>query len=176
MAQAYRNHVRTSLTSVSTAPYNPAEKGLLALRVVLQRVAHARVEVEGSTVGQIGPGLLALVAFRQGDGDTALGWMAQKLTSLRVFEDEAGKMNLGLSDIGGELLLVPQFTLYGDCRKGRRPGFDSALEPAQASRLFDEFCARCANAGFPPQRGVFGAHMRVSLLNDGPVTLILDSP
>ncbi len=168
--------VRLRLTRLSQAPYNPAEKGLSSVRVVLQRVAHAAVEVDGHTVGRIGPGLLALVGFRAGDDETALGWMAQKLTTLRVFEDAAGKMNLALGDTGGELLLVPQFTLYGDCRKGRRPGFDGALDPASASVLFDGFCDRCAAEGFTPQRGVFGAHMRVSLLNDGPVTLILDSP
>lgn len=146
------------------------------MRVVLQRVAHASVDVDGQTIARIGPGLLALVGFRTGDDETALRWMAQKLTGLRVFEDAEGKMNLALGDIHGELLLVPQFTLYGDCRKGRRPGFDGALDPAQASVLFDAFGARCAAEGFTPQRGVFGAHMRVSLLNDGPVTLILDSP
>ena len=146
------------------------------MRVVVQRVAQASVEVEGQVVGQVGPGMLALVGFRAGDDEAALAWMARKLLGLRIFEDAAEKMNLALTDSAGELLLVPQFTLYGDCRKGRRPSFDGALEPAAASRLFDRFCDLCAAPGAPPQRGVFGAHMRVALLNDGPVTLILDSP
>ena len=146
------------------------------MRVVLQRVAHAAVEVDGQTVGAIGPGLLALVGFAPGDDEAALAWMARKVCGLRVFEDAAGKMNLDVAETGGQLLLVPQFTLYGDCRKGRRPGFDGALAPDTATQLFDRFCEVCAAAGLAPQRGVFGAHMRVSLLNDGPVTLIIDSP
>lgn len=146
------------------------------MRVVLQRVACANVTVAGQLTGEIGRGLLALVGFCPGDGEADLAWMTAKLTGLRVFEDEQGKMNLSVGDIGGGLLLVPQFTLYGDCRRGRRPSFSGALSPEQATVLFDQFCARCAAAGFPPQTGVFGAHMQVSLANDGPVTLILDSP
>lgn len=142
----------------------------------MQRVAEASVEVDGQIVGQIGPGLLALVGFRSGDTEADLAWMTSKLLGLRIFPDDADKMNLALTDHGGALLLVPQFTLYGDCRKGRRPSFDGALAPEQATVLFDRFCASCVAAGVLPQRGIFGAHMRVSLLNDGPVTLILESP
>jgi len=142
----------------------------------VQRVAHAAVEVDGRIVGRIGTGLLALVGFRADDAPADLAWMAAKLLGLRIFPDSQGKMNLALTDITGELLLVPQFTLYGDCRKGRRPSFDDAMAPDQATALFDRFCSSCATAGVVPQQGVFGAHMRVSLLNDGPVTLILESP
>lgn len=144
------------------------------MRVVVQRVTQASVTVDGAVVGQIGPGLLALVGFRPGDGEAELDWMATKLVGLRLFEDTAGKMNLSVAEIGGELLLVPQFTLYGDCRKGRRPGFSEALAPEQATVLFDRFCDRVGQAGPPVARGVFGAHMQVALLNDGPVTLIID--
>jgi D-aminoacyl-tRNA deacylase len=145
------------------------------VRVVVQRVAHAEVEVEGSVVGQIGPGLLVLVGFCDGDGTAALDWMARKLVGLRLFEDNEEKMNLSVQETGGQVLLVPQFTLYGDCRKGRRPSFTDALAPAQATMLFDQFCALVEQAGVPVQRGVFGAHMKVSLLNDGPVTMIVES-
>jgi D-tyrosyl-tRNA(Tyr) deacylase len=146
------------------------------VRVVVQRVSQAKVEVEGAVVGQIGPGLLVLIGFRPGDGETDLDWMARKLIGLRLFEDAGEKMNLSVAEVAGELLLVPQFTLYGDCRKGRRPGFSDALAPAQATLLFDRFCDVVEQSGQPVQRGVFGAHMQVSLVNDGPVTLILDSP
>lgn len=142
----------------------------------MQRVAHASVEVEGKITGQIGPGLLVLVGFCEGDDAAALDWMARKLATLRLFEDADGKMNLSVAEIGGQVLLVPQFTLYGDCRKGRRPSFTGALAPAPATRLFDDFGRLFASLGLPPQTGVFGAHMRVSLLNDGPVTFIIDSP
>jgi len=146
------------------------------VRVVVQRVTQGSVEVDGEVVGQIGPGLLVLVGFRPGDGDGDLDWMARKLVGLRLFEDADGKMNLSVEETGGALLLVPQFTLYGDCRKGRRPGFSDALAPDEATVLFDRFCGLVVLSGRPVQRGVFGAHMRVSLLNDGPVTLIMDSP
>lgn len=146
------------------------------MRIVVQRVAHASVEVEGRQTGQIGPGLLALVGFTAGDDTSALSWMASRLVGLRVFEDAQGKMNLAVTEVGGGILLVPQFTLYGDCSRGRRPSFTAALPPQEAAALFEEFAATVARAGVPPQCGVFGAHMRVSLLNDGPVTLIIDSP
>ncbi|MCE5241351.1 D-tyrosyl-tRNA(Tyr) deacylase [bacterium] len=144
------------------------------MRVVVQRVTQAAVRVDGEIVGQIGRGLLALVGFRPGDGEAELDWMAAKLVGLRLFEDADDKMNLSVEDVDGELLLVPQFTLYGDCRKGRRPGFSDALAPDQATVLFDRFCDLCARSGPPVGRGVFGAHMQVSLVNDGPVTLIID--
>lgn len=146
------------------------------MRVVVQRVTQAAVEVEGDTVGQIGQGLLVLVGFCDGDDQIGLQWMAQKLLGLRLFEDDQEKMNLSLEDVSGELLLVPQFTLYGDCRKGRRPSFTGAMAPDQASALFERFCDLCTAAGLPPQRGIFGAHMKVSLVNDGPVTVIIDTP
>ena len=151
-------------------------KEVTIVRVVVQRVAHAAVEVEGRIVGQIRHGLLVLVGFRAGDDYAALEWMAGKIAGLRLFEGADEKMNLSVQEVGGEVLLVPQFTLYGDCRKGRRPGFSEALAPAQATRLFDQFAGLFVPPGLPPQTGVFGAHMEVSLLNDGPVTLIIDSP
>lgn len=148
----------------------------MLVRVVVQRVAHAEVEVERQVVGRIGCGLLVLVGFRPGDDAAALDWMARKITGLRLFEDAEEKMNLSVQDVGGQVLLVPQFTLYGDCRKGRRPSFTEALAPDPATLLFDRFCDLVEAAGLPPERGVFGAHMRVTLLNDGPVTVIIDSP
>lgn len=146
------------------------------MRVVVQRVLRASVEVGGETVGEIGTGLLVLVAFCHGDTIDNLDWMCRKLAGLRLFEDDEERMNLSVEQIGGQLLLVPQFTLYGDCRKGRRPSFTEALPPEQANELFDRFCTLCEQAGLPPQRGIFGAHMRVSLVNDGPVTVVIDSP
>lgn len=146
------------------------------MRIVVQRVAHASVEVEGRITGEIGPGLMALVGFTAGDDASALTWMANRLVGLRVFEDAQEKMNLAVTEIGGGILLVPQFTLYGDCSRGRRPSFTAAMPPEAAAALFGEFCAVVTDTGVTPQCGVFGAHMRVSLLNDGPVTLIIDSP
>lgn len=146
------------------------------MRVVVQRVTEASVSIDDAVVGQIGPGLMALVGFCPGDDQSDMDWMAEKLLGLRIFTDDLGKMNLGLNDIAGELLLVPNFTLYGDCRKGRRPGFSGAMEPEAAEIMFGEFCAVVAANGLVPQCGVFGAHMHVALVNDGPVTLILDSP
>ncbi|RUS47713.1 D-aminoacyl-tRNA deacylase [Cohnella sp. AR92] len=146
------------------------------MRVVLQRVSQASVRVEGKTVGEIGKGLLLLVGIAPGDGDKELAWMADKVAGLRIFEDEAGRMNLSASDIGGEILSVSQFTLYGDCRKGRRPNFMGAAKPELASVLYDRFNGLLREKGFNVGTGVFGAMMDVSLVNDGPVTLILDSP
>lgn len=166
---------------ISPDPYNrvgahsPPER-VVTVRVVVQRVSQAAVKVDGEVVGQIGQGLLVLTGFCGGDDQSALEWMAQKLLGLRLFEDDQEKMNLSVQDVAGELLLVPQFTLYGDCRKGRRPSFTEAMQPDQASLLFDRFCELFSAAGLPPQRGVFGAHMKVSLLNDGPVTVIIDTP
>lgn len=142
----------------------------------MQRVTEASVAVDGEVVGRIEAGLLVLTGFCPGDTEADLRWMSNKLAGLRLFEDDAEKMNLSVQDVGGAVLLVPQFTLYGDCRKGRRPGFSDALAPDQATVLFDRFCEMMAAEGVPVRRGVFGAHMRVSLLNDGPVTLIIDSP
>lgn len=146
------------------------------MRVVVQRVAQAAVEVAGENVARIGKGLLVLAGFRPGDSEADLSWMARKLLGLRIFEDAEGKMNLSVQEIGGEILLVPQFTLYADCRKGRRPGFSEALAPEQAEGLFQRFCEICTEMGVHAPRGIFGAHMYVSLINDGPVTVIIDSP
>lgn len=145
------------------------------MRAVLQRVSEARVVVDGATVGEIGAGLVALVSFAPEDGPEDLAWMARKLVGLRVFEDEAEKMNLALGDVGGGLLIVPNFTLHGDCRRGRRPSFTGAAAPELAERLFGDFLRAVEGIGVRPAKGVFGAHMALSLVNDGPVTLVVDS-
>jgi D-tyrosyl-tRNA(Tyr) deacylase len=145
------------------------------MRAVVQRVAEAAVSVDGAVRGRVGRGLLVLLAAGEGDGPADLDYMVRKVTSLRGFEDDEGKMNRSVSDVGGGLLVVSQFTLHGDCRKGRRPSFVHALEPAAADRLVDDFMARCRALGLPTETGVFGAHMEVSLVNDGPVTLLIDS-
>lgn len=142
----------------------------------MQRVLEAKVEVAGRVVARIGPGILALVSFGPRDEQRELDWMAEKLLGLRIFEDEDGKMNLALGDIGGELLVVPNFTLHGDCRRGRRPSFSGAAPPEMAQALFQQFLSALEARGLKPQAGVFGAHMRVTLTNDGPVTLVIDSP
>lgn len=141
------------------------------MRAVLQRVAWARVRVDDQVRGEIGPGLLVLHAVAPGDGEAEVRWMADKIAALRIFPDAEGKMNLSVREVGGAILCVSQFTLYADARKGRRPSFVKAAPPAVAEALY---LALCAALG--AQRGVFGAEMKVELLNDGPVTLILDSP
>ncbi len=146
------------------------------MRVVIQRVRRADVTIAGATIAEIGPGLLVLAGFKDGDGPEQLQWMAQKIAGLRIFEDAEGKMNLAVAETGGSILLVPNFTLYADCNKGRRPGFSGAADPGVASRLFDEFCALMQEFEVPVEKGEFGAYMQVSLQNDGPVTLIIDSP
>ncbi|MEE2846288.1 MAG: D-aminoacyl-tRNA deacylase [Gemmatimonadota bacterium] len=145
------------------------------MRVLLQRVAHAEVRIGGRTVGEIGRGHLLLVAFRPGDGVTQLEWMADKIVGLRVFADDEGKMNRSLLDVSGDLLVVSQFTLYGDTRKGRRPSFIAAAPPEVAVPLYEQFvsCLR-ARAGGRVETGEFGAMMDVELVNEGPVTLMLD--
>ena len=144
------------------------------MRAVVQRVSHALVRVDGEVTGEIHQGLLVLVGFAPGDTDADLEWMAEKLQGLRVFGDAEGNMNLAVGDVGGAVLLVPNFTLYADCRKGRRPGFSNAAPPERAAELFQQFCEKMGQR-VPVQRGVFGAHMHVELTNDGPVTLLLDS-
>ena len=146
------------------------------MRVVIQRVTRAAVRVEGHTVATIGRGLLLLVGFRGGDGQADLAWMAEKVAHLRIFEDEAGKMNRSLLDVGGEALTVSQFTVYADARKGRRPGFDLAAPAEEARRLFDAFVEALKLHVPRSQVGQFQATMQVELVNDGPVTIILDSP
>jgi D-tyrosyl-tRNA(Tyr) deacylase len=145
------------------------------LRVVLQRVREASVTVDGAVVGSIGPGHLLLTGFASGDNETALQWMADKVIGLRVFNDAEGKMNLDLVDIAGDLLVVSQFTLYGDARKGRRPSFVDAAHPDIAIRLYERFVALLRErAPGRVETGRFGAMMDVRLLNDGPVTLVLE--
>lgn len=146
------------------------------MRAVVQRVQHARVVVEGATSGEIGPGLLVLLGATHGDGEAELQWMARKLVGLRIFGGDDGRMTRDVRDIGGGMLVVPQFTLYGDVRRGLRPDFSGAAAPEVARPLWERFCDIVASAGVPVQRGVFQAHMEVTLLNDGPVTLIIDTP
>jgi D-tyrosyl-tRNA(Tyr) deacylase len=145
------------------------------MRAVIQRVTEAKVEVEGRIVGQVGKGLLVYLGVGTADTETDAQFMAEKLANLRIFSDEAGKMNRSVIDIGGGVLLVSQFTLYGDCRKGRRPGFDAAGEPGLAERLYENVARLIAAADVPVQNGAFGAHMHVTSVNDGPVTFLLDS-
>lgn len=146
------------------------------MRVVAQRVETAGVSVDGKLISQIGPGMLLLVAAAKGDGSEQVRWMADKLCGLRIFPDENGKMNLGIDQTGGEILVVSQFTLYGDCRKGKRPSYAGSAPPDEAEKIYDEFVAALKSKGFPVKEGVFGAMMQVNLINDGPVTLILDAP
>ena len=146
------------------------------MRAVVQRVRHAAVRVSGDTVGRIGHGLLVLLAASREDGPKEVQWMAQKLPGLRVFSDQDGKMNLSLMQVNGEMLIVSQFTLYGDCRKGKRPSYANAAPPQEAESLYRGFIDAVRSQGIPVQEGVFGAMMDVELVNDGPVTLILDSP
>jgi len=144
------------------------------MRICLQRVRKARVEAEGKTVGEIGPGLVLLVGFKDGDRETQLAPMAEKIAGLRIFEDDQGKMNLSVSELGYAVLVVSQFTLYGDTRKGRRPSFTDALEPAQAERFYLQFCRHLENMGLTVATGVFGAQMLVEIHNWGPVTFVLE--
>lgn len=144
------------------------------MRIVLQRVTRARVTVGERVTGEIGPGLLLLVGFTEGDGDDALAWMAEKVAGLRIFADDEGKMNRSVQDAGGGLLVVSQFTLYGDTRKGRRPSFVEAARPEVAIPLYERFLELLRATGLPVQTGEFGAMMQVELVNDGPVTLILE--
>ncbi len=144
------------------------------MRVVLQRVSRARVTVDGRTTGEIGRGLLLLVGITAADTEETLAWMADKVVGLRIFADEEGKMNRSVEEAGGALLVVSQFTLYGDARKGRRPSFVEAARPAVAIPLYERFLALLRATGRPVETGEFGAMMDVELVNDGPVTLILE--
>ncbi|GBC59609.1 D-tyrosyl-tRNA(Tyr) deacylase [Desulfonema ishimotonii] len=145
------------------------------MRAVIQRVRESAVSVEERIVGQIGRGILVLLGVADGDTEKEADFLADKIIHLRIFEDDAGKMNRSLTDIGGELLVVSQFTLLGDCRKGRRPSFAHAAGPETANRLYEYFVSRVRETGVPVQTGRFRAMMDVRLVNDGPVTLILDS-
>ncbi|OGP62514.1 MAG: D-tyrosyl-tRNA(Tyr) deacylase [Deltaproteobacteria bacterium RBG_13_53_10] len=145
------------------------------MRAVIQRVKSAAVYVEGRLSGEIGKGLLVLMGVGKGDTEREVSLMASKLPELRIFEDDSGKFNLSLRDVGGEILLVSQFTLYADTRKGRRPSFTEAEEPSAAKALYERFIAQLKAIGVPVQTGEFQAKMEVHLVNDGPVTLVLDS-
>ena len=144
------------------------------MRIVLQRVSRAKVTVDGRVTGEIGRGLLLLVGFTDGDTDDALAWMADRVAGLRVFPDDEGRMNRSVQEVDGGLLVVSQFTLYGDTRKGRRPSFVEAARPEVAIPLYERFLQMLRATGRPVQTGEFGAMMDVELVNDGPVTLILE--
>jgi len=145
------------------------------MRAVIQRVIEAKVEVEGKIIGQIGPGLLVYLGVGREDAEADAQFMAEKLANLRIFSDDAGKMNRSVIDIGGGVLLISNFTLHGDCRKGRRPSFDAAGEPGLAEGLYEKVAQLIAQQGVPVEKGSFGAHMHVTSVNDGPVTFLLDS-
>lgn len=145
------------------------------MRAVIQRVKHSSVTVDGNILGEIGNGLLVLLGVTHTDTEKEVNWLAAKVKDLKIFEDEEGKMNLGLEDIKGELLVISQFTLYGNCIKGRRPGFTEAARPDLAEPLYEKFLEKCRSFGIKTECGKFGADMKVELLNDGPVTMIIDT-
>ena len=145
------------------------------MRAILTRVKSASVVIDGQTVGAIGKGFLILLGVGPNDTEKECRYLAEKALGLRIFEDENGKMNLGLDAIDGEVLVVSQFTLYGNCRKGRRPSFTDAAGPELGNELYEKFLDLCKELGYPPQHGRFGADMKVESVNDGPVTLILDT-
>lgn len=144
------------------------------MRIVLQRVKHASVSVDGEVIGQIKQGYMLLVGFGPDDTDATLDWMVHKVTNLRVFESEPGKMNLGLKDVNGMILSISQFTLYADVKHGNRPGFSKAAKPELAEKLYDRFNAKLRATGIPVETGQFGADMQVDLVNDGPVTILYE--
>jgi D-tyrosyl-tRNA(Tyr) deacylase len=146
------------------------------MRALLQRVSYCKVRVDGREVSSIGTGLLVLLGVSTVDDEKDVDFIVGKVLSLRIFDDPEGKLNLSLAEVGGELMVVSQFTLYGDTRKGRRPSFIKAAEPERAQALYEMACERFAAGGFPPARGVFQAHMEIELVNDGPVTIMLESP
>ena len=145
------------------------------MRAVVQRVNRCKVTVESRIVGEIGPGLLVLLGVGKGDTEAAADYLAEKIAGLRIFEDEAGKMNISVLDKRGEVLVVSQFTLYGDVRRGKRPSFDAAARPEEARRLYEYFVNKMRSTGLRCETGEFQAMMQVELVNDGPVTIVLDS-
>lgn len=146
------------------------------MRALIQRVLHASVAVEGRAVSHIGPGLLVFVGVHKNDSPKDVEWLAEKVTGLRVFTDQHGKMNLSVADVHGELLVVSQFTLYGDCRKGKRPSFVDAATPSLANELYELLCANIRKRKIKVGQGIFQADMQVTLTNDGPVTISLETP
>ena len=144
------------------------------MKLVVQRVKEAKVEVNEKVVGKINKGFLVLIGVTHEDEKEQADYLVKKLCNLRVFEDENGKMNLGLKDIKGELLIVSQFTLYADCSNGNRPSFISAAKPEKANELYEYFCKECEKNNIKVEKGIFGADMKVSLINDGPVTIIIE--
>jgi len=144
------------------------------MKVVIQRVKNASVEVDNKIVGQIEKGFLVLLGVKVGDTKEQADYLVKKVCNLRVFTDENDKMNLGLKDVNGKLLIVSQFTLYGNCADGNRPSFIEAARPEEAIPLYEYFCKKCAKNGIEVQRGIFGADMKVQLLNDGPVTIVIE--
>ena len=145
------------------------------MRAIIQRVKYASVKTDGEVKGRAGEGLLIFLGVGKGDGDADLKYIADKALGLRIFEDESGKMNKSVTDICGDILIISQFTLYGDCRKGRRPSFDGAMPPQEAEEMYERFVSYVKESGLNTETGVFGADMKVELQNDGPVTIILDS-
>ena len=145
------------------------------MRALLQHVSHASVTVEGQVIGQTGPGLLVLICAMQGDGEAQADQLAAKIAKLRIFTDEAGKMNRSVRDVGGSALVVSQFTLAADTSRGNRPGFSAAAPPDEGKRLYEYFAEQLAAQGLPVETGEFGADMKVELLNDGPVTIWIDT-
>jgi D-tyrosyl-tRNA(Tyr) deacylase len=161
---------------LDTGPlYNLTTRKVLLVIAVVQRVSGSKVHVEDQTVGEIGSGLLVLLGISKSDEEKDADYLADKIAHLRILEDEEGKMNRSLIDAGGEMLVVSQFTLLGDCRKGRRPSFVEAAPPEKAEKLYDYFVYQVRSKGIPAATGRFQAKMAVSLVNDGPVTLILES-
>jgi D-tyrosyl-tRNA(Tyr) deacylase len=146
------------------------------MKAVIQRVREARVEVDGAVVGAIGSGMLVLLGVEKGDAEKDADWLAEKMATLRIFGDQEGKMNLALGDVQGSVLVVSQFTLAGNCAKGRRPSFDTAAPPDEGNRLYEYVVSRLKNLNLPVATGIFKADMQVHLVNDGPVTFILESP
>jgi D-tyrosyl-tRNA(Tyr) deacylase len=144
------------------------------MKSVIQRVASASVTVNTKVVGEIGRGIMVLLGVEKGDTEAQADWLAEKIVNLRIFEDEAGKMNLSVQDMGGSLLVVSQFTLAGNCEKGRRPSFDSAAAPDEGKRLYEYFVEAVKRLGVPVATGIFQADMKVALVNDGPVTFVLE--